>query len=60
MAHLQFPSLVIKLGYLMGGIFLGVQQRRQQCLGPKALALILDAPRQQRLGQLRMLPSRFT
>lgn len=60
MAHLQFPSLVIKLGYLMGGIFLGVQQRRQQCLRPKALALILDAPRQQRLGQLRMLPSRFT
>lgn len=59
MAHLQFPALVIKLGDLLFGIFLGVQQRRQQRLRPEALALIHDASREQGLGQFRMLTARL-
>ena len=59
MAHLQFPSLVIQRGDLLGRILRGLQQRRQQRLGPEARALIHDPPKDHRVGQLGMLPFGF-
>ena len=58
-AELELPALVVQLDDLGGGLQRWIEQRGQQGLGAESAALVADGADLERLGQLRMGPTRL-